>query len=95
MANVAPLLDLATVVTTEAGEDLDFSYVATLPTPNGIVADGASITPAYPTSVTMPAILHDADGRRLGGDFDLINWSVCSLRCLIAFASIFTRQGVP
>jgi HK97 family phage major capsid protein len=49
MANVAPLLDLATVVTTETGEDLDFSYVATLPTPNGIVADGASITAADPT----------------------------------------------
>ncbi len=47
------------------------------------------------TSVTMPAILHDSDGRRLGGDSDLFNWPVCSLRCLIAFASIFTRQGVP
>jgi HK97 family phage major capsid protein len=48
MAAAAPLLDLATIVPTTNGADVDFSFATTLPTANGIVADGATITASDP-----------------------------------------------
>ena len=44
----APLLDVATVVTTDAGEVLPFSFVETQMAANGVTVDGATITGADP-----------------------------------------------
>lgn len=49
LVDVVPLLELATIVTTANGGDLEFDYIASQPTVAGIVAEGTTITGTDPT----------------------------------------------
>ena len=49
LADVAPMFQLATVFPTTDGDTFDVPFVATNPTPGGIVAEAGAMTPTDPT----------------------------------------------